>query len=65
MSIHINFFLNLCEISSSYMHMNVDEKWNLQMSGCEHKVKIELRPVLTEFMANLLFPTLRMLLSDL
>ena len=41
------------------------QKWNLQKSACDEGVKIELRPVLAQFRANLSFPALRMLLSGL
>ena len=41
------------------------QKWNLQKSACDDGVKIELRPVLAQFRANLSFPALKMLLSGL
>ena len=41
------------------------QKWNLQKSACDEGVKIELRPVLAQFRANLSFPALKMLLSGL
>ena len=41
------------------------QKWKLQKSACDDGVKIELRPVLTQFRANLSFPASRMLLSGL
>ena len=42
-----------------------NQKWNLQKSACDDGVKIELRPVLAKFRANLSFPALKMLLSGL
>ena len=42
-----------------------DQKWNLQKSACDDGVKIDLRPVLTQFRANLSFPAPGMLLSGL
>ena len=41
------------------------QKWHLQKSASDDGVKIELRPVLAQFKANLSFPTPGMLLSDL
>ena len=41
------------------------QKWNLQKSACDDGVKIESRPVLAQFRANLSFPALKMLLSGL
>ena len=41
------------------------QKWNLQKSASDDGVKIELRPVLAQFKANLSFPTPGMLLSGL
>ena len=41
------------------------QKWNLQKSACDGGVKIELRPVLAQFKANLSFPTPGMFLSGL
>ena len=43
----------------------INQKWNLQKSACDDGVKIELRPVLAQFRANLSFPALKMLLSGL
>ena len=43
----------------------VVQKWNLQKSASDAGVKIELRPVLAQFRANLSFPALNMLLSGL
>ena len=45
--------------------MTCFQKWNLQKSACDDGVKIEIRPVLAQFKANLSFPTPRMLLSGL
>ena len=42
-----------------------DQKWHLQKSASDDGVKIELRPVLAQFKANLSFPTPGMLLSGL
>ena len=41
------------------------QKWHLQKSASDDEVKIELRPVLAQFKANLSFPTPEMLLSGL
>ena len=41
------------------------QKWHLQKSASDDGVKIELRPVLAQFKANLSFPTPGMLLSGL
>ena len=41
------------------------QKWHLQKSASDDEVKIELRPVLAQFKANLSFPTPGMLLSGL
>ena len=41
------------------------QKWNPQNSASDDGVKIEFRPVLAQFRANLSFPALKMLLSDL
>ena len=41
------------------------QKWHLQKSASDDGVKIELRPVLTKFGANLSFPGLRMRLAGL
>ena len=41
------------------------QKWHLQKSASDYWVKIELRPVLAQFKANLSFPTPGMSLSGL
>ena len=43
----------------------INQKWNLHKSACDDGFKIELRPVLTIFGANLSFPGLRMRLAGL
>ena len=45
--------------------MKAFQKWHLQKSASDNEVKIELRPVLAQFKANLSFPTPGMLLSGL
>ena len=52
---HSLFFHKLSEI----------QKWLLQKSAPDDGVKIELRPVLIKFGANLSFPGLRMRLAGL
>ena len=42
-----------------------EQKWNLPKSASDAGVKIELRPFLAQFRANLSFPALKMLLSGL
>ena len=43
----------------------LNQKWNLEKSGCDDGIKIELRMVLAQFGANLSFPAPGMLLSGL
>ena len=47
------------------LHSRTKQKWHLQKSASDDGVKIELRPVLAQFKANLSFPTPGMLLSGL
>ena len=42
-----------------------NQKWNLQKSASDYEVKIELRPVLAQFRADLSFAAPKMLLSGL
>ena len=46
-------------------NLPLSQKWHLQKSASDDGVKIELRPVLAQFKANLSFPTPEMLLSGL
>ena len=53
------------QVTQNYNFFLTDQKWNLQKSASDEGVKIELRPVLAQFRANLSFPALKMLLSGL
>ena len=59
---HVLFEPIGCDISK---HIGLSQKWHLQKSASDDGVKIELRPVLAQFKANLSFPTPGMLLSGL
>ena len=61
-------FYRLCNINLRIQiafFQSSAQKWHLQKSASDDEVKIELRPVLAQFKANLSFPTPGMLLSGL
>ena len=53
----------VCRPQEEYCDSTQAQKWNLHKSACDDGFKIELRPVLTIFEANLSFPSLRMKLT--
>ena len=58
--------MDAAECWASNISLSANQKWHLQKSASDDdEVKIELRPVLAQFKANLSFPTPGMLLSDL
>ena len=57
--------LIVCQTTLWLLNSRILQKWHLQKSASDDEVKIELRPVLAQFKANLSFPTPGMLLSGL
>ena len=60
---HIRFKFELSLLAKLVCPLESSQKWHLQKSASDYGVKIELRPVLAQFKANLSFPTPGMLLS--
>ena len=52
-----------CRPQEEYCDSTQAQKWHIHKSACDVGFKIELRPVLTIFGANLSFPGLRMRLT--
>ena len=57
-------YLPILKTLYTFFQMQI-QKWHLQKSASDDGVKIELRPVLAQFKANLSFPSPGMLLSGL